>query len=146
MPQTEEAQWWFDAVYRTVQQIPPGKCTTYGHIALLLGYPKRPRQVGVCLKHLPDFDPVDPTRHFFHADNVPWQRVVNAKGGISPRGDGGLAAARQVARLRAEGVTVNDARGVEEPWVDLGTWGWFPKYLPGEASEEEEEQEREGKV
>ena len=42
---------------------------------------QRPRQVGVCLKHLP----ADDTSARFHHDNVPWQRVINAKGIISPR-------------------------------------------------------------
>lgn len=141
MPQTDEAQWWFDAVYRAVQAIPEGHCTTYGQIALLLGYPQRARQVGVCLKHLPDYDPEEPDKHFFHNDNVPWQRVVNAKGGISPRGDGGLAVSRQVQRLRAEGVEVRDARGVEENFVDLSRYGWFPKNLPGEESDSDKEEE-----
>ena len=44
---------------------------------------QRPRQVGVCLKHLPRREEVEDAR--FHHENVPWQRVVNAKGGISPR-------------------------------------------------------------
>ncbi len=42
---------------------------------------QRPRQVGVCLKHLP----ADDTSARFHHDNVPWQRVINAKGVVSPR-------------------------------------------------------------
>lgn len=41
---------------------------------------QRPRQVGVCLKHLPR----DAGSRFNHG-NVPWQRVVNSKGVISPR-------------------------------------------------------------
>ena len=123
-----------DAVYRAVQLVPAGSCTTYGHIARLLGYPQRARQVGICLKHIPDYDSTDPDKHFFHSDNVPWQRVVNAKGGISSRGDGGVAVARHVQRLRAEGVEVSDARGIEEHTVDLSTCGWFPKHLPGEES------------
>lgn len=41
---------------------------------------QRPRQVGVCLKHLPN----DPSMTF-HDGNVPWQRVINSKGSISPR-------------------------------------------------------------
>lgn len=41
---------------------------------------QRPRQVGICLKHLPS----DPAARFHH-DNVPWQRVISAKGVISPR-------------------------------------------------------------
>jgi hypothetical protein len=74
------------------------------HVSTLDPYQKAaecPRQVGVCLKHLPD----DPTQRF-NGDTVPWQRVrlnvfiydegsfvsnsslkqiINAKGGISAR-------------------------------------------------------------
>ncbi|EXJ90410.1 methylated-DNA-protein-cysteine methyltransferase like protein [Capronia coronata CBS 617.96] len=139
--QSEEAQWWFEAVYSAVQQIPHGKCTSYGHVALLLGFPRRARQVGVCLKHLPTFDPAAPEQFFFHDQNVPWQRVVNSKGGISPRGDNGAAATRQAEKLRAEGVDVNDARGIEEMTVDFGRYGWFPQRLPGEESEDGDEAE-----
>ncbi|KAL6244370.1 Alkyltransferase-like protein 1 [Rhinocladiella similis] len=141
--QSEEAQWWFQAVYSAVQQIPVGKCTSYGHIAILLGYPKRARQVGICLKHLPTFDAAEPEKWFFHDGNVPWQRVVNSKGGISPRGDGGEAATRQAERLRAEGVVVSDARGVEDMSVDLGRFGWFPKRLEGEEDDDDSESEDE---
>lgn len=38
------------------------------------------RQVGICLKHLPD----DTSRRF-NSGTVPWQRVINSKGIISPR-------------------------------------------------------------
>ena len=38
MPRTDEAQAWYFAVYRAVQQIPHGRVTSYGHIATLLGY------------------------------------------------------------------------------------------------------------
>ena len=142
MPRSDEAQWWYDAVYSAVQQVPYGRCTSYGHIARLLDQPQRSRQVGVCLKYLPAFDPAAPDRHFYHDENVPWQRVVNTKGGISPRGDGGTGVNRQVQRLRGEGITVNDqAAGIAEPWVDLGRCGWFPNALPGEEEEEEEEEE-----
>jgi len=37
MPRTDEAEWWFNAVYEAVQQIPRGRVTSYGHIARLLG-------------------------------------------------------------------------------------------------------------
>ncbi|KAL8720414.1 MAG: hypothetical protein Q9225_002734 [Loekoesia sp. 1 TL-2023] len=37
MARSDEAQWWFNAVYEAVQQIPHGRVTSYGHIALLLG-------------------------------------------------------------------------------------------------------------
>lgn len=136
--QSDEAAWWFQAVYSAVQQIPYGKVTSYGHIAVLLGYPKRARQVGVCLKHLPDYNPTNPEMYFFHGDNVPWQRVVNSKGGISPRGDGGGAANRHAIRLRQEGVEVTDGRGLDEAHVDLGTYGWFPSRLPNDEDSDDD--------
>jgi methylated-DNA-protein-cysteine methyltransferase-like protein len=38
MPRSEEAAAWYSAVYRAVQEVPHGKVTSYGHIAMLLGY------------------------------------------------------------------------------------------------------------
>ncbi|PLN79665.1 hypothetical protein BDW42DRAFT_186601 [Aspergillus taichungensis] len=128
MPRTDEAEFWFNAVYEAVQEIPRGKVTSYGHIALLLGEPKRPRQVGICLKHLPQPD----SDNHFHAGNVPWQRVVNAKGMVSHRGPG--SAQRQADALREEGVDVSeDAMG--EFYIDLARFGWFPSMLPSEREE-----------
>lgn len=44
------------------------------------------RQVGVCLKHLPAASTgASGKPPKWHDGNVPWQRVINAKGGISPR-------------------------------------------------------------
>ena len=37
MTRSDEAEWWFNAVYEAVQEIPYGKVTSYGHIAALLG-------------------------------------------------------------------------------------------------------------
>jgi methylated-DNA-protein-cysteine methyltransferase related protein len=136
--QSDEASWWFHAVYSAIQQIPYGRVTSYGHIAVLLGFPKRARQVGVCLKHLPDYDPTDPDQFYFHGDNVPWQRVINSKGGISPRGDGGLAANRQAVKLREEGVEVLEGRGMEEAHVDFSVYGWFPDRLPNDEDDDDQ--------
>jgi len=84
------------------------------------------RQVGVCLKNLPSAA----SRARFHQDNVPWQRVINAQGGISPRGPS--AAGQQAAALRREGVEVSqDAIG--QYGVCFGAYGWFPPVLPSEA-------------
>ncbi|KAI0385472.1 DNA binding methylated-DNA--cysteine S-methyltransferase [Hypomontagnella monticulosa] len=117
MARSDEAQAFFVAVYATVQQIPYGKVTSYGHIAKLVGTPQRPRQVGICLKHLPQ----DADSRFNH-DNVPWQRPSGAR--------------NQAAALRAEGVTVTtDALG--ELMVDFSEYGWFPDELPSEGEEEE---------
>ena len=61
------------AVYRLVRQIPRGKVATYGQLAALLGYPRAARAVGYAMKRCPH--------------DIPWQRVVNARGGISLRGN-----------------------------------------------------------
>ncbi|EOA82989.1 uncharacterized protein SETTUDRAFT_60404, partial [Exserohilum turcica Et28A] len=97
-------------------------------------------QVGVCLKHLPspwagsnNNNSNNKNREArFHSGNVPWQRVINAKGAISPRGPG--AAGRQAEALRREGVVVElRQHGLGVYSVDLGEYGWFPDMLPSEA-------------
>lgn len=40
MTRSDEAEWWFNAVYEAVQEIPVGKVTSYAHIARLLGQRK----------------------------------------------------------------------------------------------------------
>lgn len=46
------------------------------------------RQVGVCLKQLPSPNPdASKPSSRWHDGNVPWQRVINARGSISPRYD-----------------------------------------------------------
>ncbi|TPX18016.1 uncharacterized protein E0L32_011927 [Thyridium curvatum] len=129
MPRSDEAAAFFTAVYMAVQEIPHGKVTSYGHIAELIGTPQRPRQVGVCLKHLSE----DPGARFNNS-NVPWQRVINSKGVISPRSQpsGSL---NQAAALRAEGVEVT-AGALGELTVDFSEYGWFPRVLPSEAEEQ----------
>ncbi|CRJ80244.1 hypothetical protein BN1708_000197, partial [Verticillium longisporum] len=152
------------AVYAAVQEIPRGKVTSYGHIAALIGtrtylhlsrtappdalaltlppclLPKaeRPRQVGTALRHLP----AAPAALPFHSANVPWQRVISARGLISPRGggDGGDGTAAQAEALRAEGVDVQ-RRGLGELCVDLDVYGWFPEDLPSQLEEEGDEEE-----
>lgn len=72
----------------------------------------------------------------FHTGTVPWQRIISAKGVISPRGlaaGGAGGRNRQANALRAEGVEVMaDAMG--ELAVDLKRYGWFPRQLPSEAA------------
>ncbi|GKT44645.1 alkyltransferase-like protein 1 [Colletotrichum spaethianum] len=86
---------------------------------------ERPRQVGICLKHLP----TDPTSRF-NNETVPWQRVINAKGTISPRSQPS-GARSQAAALEAEDVEVSQA-AMGEFQVDFKTYGWFPEVLPSE--------------
>ncbi|TVY51103.1 Alkyltransferase-like protein 1 [Lachnellula cervina] len=131
MPRTDEAESFFYAVYSAIQEIPHGKVTSYGHIAALIGTPQRPRQVGVCLKHL-SADPSLP----HHNGNVPWQRVINSKGIISPRAEPMTrghpsGAANQAQVLRGEGVTVRTGN-LGELMVDFAEYGWFPRQLPSD--------------
>lgn len=74
---TEPHPPFFVHVYRLVSQVPKGKVVTYGQVAALLGAPRAARAVGTALRYLPR--PLSQT--------VPWQRVINASGGISIRGD-----------------------------------------------------------
>ena len=64
----------YAAYYAVIAEIPRGAVATYGQIARLAGRPGRARQVGYALHALPPGSP------------IPWQRVVNAQGKISPRG------------------------------------------------------------
>ena len=86
----------FTHVYRLVAQVPRGKVVTYGQVAALLGTPRAARAVGTALRHLPR--PL--------TKKVPWQRVINASGGISLRGDV-LRAEEQRWLLEEEGVAFN---------------------------------------
>ena len=83
----------FVHVYRLVAQVPKGKVVTYGQVAALLGAPRAARAVGTALRYLPG----SLTR------TVPWQRVINAAGGISLRGDV-LRAEEQRWLLEGEGI------------------------------------------
>src|SRR3954463_5113889 len=66
----------WEMFYRVVRKLPRGKVASYGQIAELAGLDGHARQVGYALHALP-------------ADSgVPWHRVVNAKGEISPRSAG----------------------------------------------------------
>lgn len=84
-------------VYAAVKAIPAGKVTTYGDVAAALGLRSVARQVGWALAAIPE-----------DRDDVPWHRVVNARGEISRRGDG-LPSEEQRRLLADEGVEVNEA-------------------------------------
>lgn len=74
-----------------VQQIPPGQVATYGQIAALVGNCTA-RMVGYALASLDGSSP------------VPWQRVVNSQGKISPRAESHSTALQRL-RLLEEGIT-----------------------------------------
>src|SRR6201994_3404282 len=78
--------------YAVIQRIPRGRVATYGQIAALAGLPRRARMVGQALRSTPD------------GVEVPWHRVINAQGTISPRGGSGWGGGYQRHLLEEEGV------------------------------------------
>lgn len=101
-----------EKIYAVVRQIPPGRVATYGQVAALAGLPGHARQVGQALRDTPE------------GQELPWQRVINAKGEVSPRGFG-LEAGLQRHLLAEEGVVFDD-RGR----IDLDRFGWDPDARP----------------
>lgn len=64
---------YYAEIYQVVRVVPYGHVVTYGQVARLIGRPRHARQVGYALAALPD-------KH-----DVPWHRVVNARGEVSRR-------------------------------------------------------------
>jgi methylated-DNA-protein-cysteine methyltransferase-like protein len=95
-------------IYALVRRIPRGRVATYGQIARLLSMPGRARQVGYALSALSD-------------ERVPWHRVVNAQGGVSPRSEPGYDEVQR-RLLEREGVRF-DAAGR----VALARYGGAPR-------------------
>ncbi len=98
------------AVFHLVRLIPRGRVATYGQLAALLGFPRAARAVGYAMKRC--------------AHDLPWQRVVNARGGISLRANvSGMITQRVL--LEHEGLPFRRGR------VDLGRYRWAgPRRLP----------------
>jgi len=89
-----------------VRRIPRGRVATYGQVAELAGMEGRARQVGYAMHSLPS------------ASDVPWHRVINARGEISPR-SGSDSHELQRMLLEEEGVEFD-----EHTRVDLKRFGW----------------------
>jgi methylated-DNA-protein-cysteine methyltransferase-like protein len=96
----------YDRIYAVAGQIPAGRVATYGQIASIVGRGCTARQVGYAMAAL-------------RADDVsvPWQRVINSQGRISPRPGQGPIVQRQL--LEAEGVEFDD-----QVSVDFNRFGW----------------------
>jgi len=105
-------QAYYEQVWNLVRQIPSGKVASYGQIALMIPPPMgvdfdsykafSPRWVGGAMAACPD--------------DVPWQRVINSQGKISPRPGG---AEKQRLLLEQEGVEFDD-----KDRVDFKKYGW----------------------
>jgi methylated-DNA-protein-cysteine methyltransferase-like protein len=104
-----------ERVYGIVRQIPPGHVMSYGQIARLIVPPAgvegaaylrlSPRWVGTAMAQCPD--------------DVPWQRVINSQGKVSPRPGMGQLVQRHL--LEQESVAFDDKER-----VNLKRYGWEP--------------------
>ncbi|HZM69668.1 MAG TPA: MGMT family protein [Candidatus Cryosericum sp.] len=103
----------FRRLYEVVARIPPGRVATYGQVARLAGMPGAARLAGWALHALPQGLRI-------RGRPVPWQRVINAQGRISPRaGDAVGEGLRQIRLLRRDGVAISRAGR-----IDLKHYGW----------------------
>jgi len=101
------------AVWEVVRKIPPGRVSTYGHVAALVPAPHGinirdyevwgARWVGGAMAACPE--------------EVPWHRVINSQGKISLRKREGYI--RQRTLLEGEGIIFD-----EKERVDLKRFGW----------------------
>ncbi len=92
-------------VWHIVASIPEGYVTTYGEVARLAGSPRAARQVGGVLKRLPE------------GSTLPWHRVVNRHGDISPHRPRSTAAASGAAGRGCAGLR---QRPYRSPALSLG--------------------------
>ncbi len=100
----------YTRIYAVVRKIPRGRVATYGQVAEWAGLGGHARQVGYALHALADAE-----------ERVPWQRVVNARGEVSPRSEPGMEGLQRKI-LEAEGIDF-DTRGR----LDFERFGWRPR-------------------
>jgi methylated-DNA-protein-cysteine methyltransferase-like protein len=98
----------YDVIYDTVRMIPRGKVASYGQISRIVGRCSA-QMIGFALAALGKQT---------NAADVPWQRVVNAKGKISPHGYG-FGTNMQRVLLEEEGVHFN-----LDHELDFSVYGW----------------------
>jgi len=94
-----------DMVFDIVKEIPSGKVASYGQVSRLIPGCTA-RMVGYALASLPT------------DSGVPWQRVINSKGKISPHG-AGFGSAMQRALLEQEGIIFKADNS-----IDMDIYGW----------------------
>ncbi|MCT1901355.1 MGMT family protein [Oceanobacillus sojae] len=94
-------------VIKIIQQIPSGKVMTYGQIAREAGNPRAARQVVRVLHSMS-------RKH-----NLPWHRVINAKGQLAIPNE--EANWEQRTRLEEEDIEVSSAGR-----VNLKEYQWIP--------------------
>lgn len=101
----------YPLIYEVVKLIPYGKVATYGQVAELAGLIGKPRVVGYALYRVVSNDA-----------EIPWHRVINAKGEVSRSslrdGNDDL----QQLLLENEGVVFQNRK------VDLSIYRWKPEF------------------
>ncbi len=95
----------YSAIYQAVKQIPPGKVSTYGQIARIVGNVRYSRVVGYAMAGCPD-------------NSVPCHRVIRSTGELA-RSFGVMGNSLQRSLLEAEGVFVGG-----DDRVDLSEYLW----------------------
>ncbi len=103
----------YERFYAIIRRIPRGRVATYGQVAELAGLPGRARQVGYSLNTLST------------ESNLPWQRVVNSSGRVSPRSEPGADHLQRIL-LEAEGVGFDELGR-----ISLRENQWKPRRRPG---------------
>ena len=101
----------YEMIYAIVKLIPRGRVATYGQVAKLAKLDGHARQVGYALNALST-----DTR-------IPWHRVINAKGEISPRIDPECEH-RQRRLLEREGIEID-----ERSQISFTCFGWRPRHV-----------------
>jgi methylated-DNA-protein-cysteine methyltransferase-like protein len=96
----------FERVWQIVRRVPRGRVITYGAVSRMIDGRLTPVGVGWAIRAAPE-------------GLIPWQRVVNSRGGIStdPAHPG-----LQRAMLESEGV-----RFRRDGTIDLERFAWAPK-------------------
>ena len=100
----EQARTFRDDVLNIVSQIPRGRVTTYGYVAVLAGWPSHSRMVGRTLRYTPG------------AELLPCHRVVNSEGRMAP------GWSRQRLLLEEEGISFKS-----NGHVDMKRHLWEPE-------------------
>ncbi|MBE7385349.1 MAG: MGMT family protein [Leptolyngbya sp. SIO1E4] len=98
----------YDLIYAVVRQIPFGKVATYGQVAELAGLIGKPRLVGYALYRVTE------------AEEIPWHRVINAKGEVSRSPHRNGMDYLQQTLLEEEGIQFNP-----QGKLDLNTYRWI---------------------
>ncbi|MCM3744713.1 MGMT family protein [Sporosarcina luteola] len=99
-----------ERVVQIIQDIPAGRVMTYGQVASAAGSPRGARQVVRILHSMSS------------KYDLPWQRIINAQGGISTPSDREEKGGLQRELLEAEGVEFKT-----DGKVDLGRYRHFPE-------------------